>query len=52
MEHEIISNEIHRVIAENLTDLVSIIDRNGMIQYVSPSFKKVLNYDLPLLQKK
>ena len=51
MEHEIKSNEIHRMIAENLTDLVSIINRNGVIQYVNPSFKTVLNYDLPLLQK-
>ena len=39
MEHEIISNEIHRMIAENLTDLVAIINRNGVIQYVTPSFK-------------
>ena len=46
-----VSNEIHRVMAENLTDLVTIIDRNGKIQYVSPSFEKVLHNDLPLLQK-
>jgi diguanylate cyclase (GGDEF)-like protein/PAS domain S-box-containing protein len=45
------SNEIHRMIAENLTDLVSIIDRKGVIHYVSPSFQKVLNYDLPKLEK-
>lgn len=51
LEHETISYDIHRMIAENLTDLVSIINRNGVIQYVTPSFKTVLNYDLPLLQK-
>ena len=51
LNHETISNEIHRMIAENLTDLVSIIDRNGVIQYVSPSFKTVLNYELLLLEK-
>jgi diguanylate cyclase (GGDEF)-like protein/PAS domain S-box-containing protein len=44
------SNEIHRIIAENIIDMVSIIDRNGAIHYVSPSFKTVLNYDLPLLE--
>ena len=47
-KQEITSNEIHRMIVENLTDLVSIIDRNGVIHYVSPSFKSMLNYDLPL----
>ncbi|SDM60013.1 EAL domain-containing protein [Bacillus sp. OK048] len=51
LKQEITSNEIHRMIAENVTDLVSIIDRNGVIHYVSPSFKTVLNYDLPLLEK-
>lgn len=49
--HELKSNEIHQMIAENLMDLVLIIDRNGVIQYVSPSFKTVLDYDLPSLQK-
>ena len=44
------SNEIHRIIAENIIDMVLIIDRNGAIHYVSPSFKTVLNYDLPLLE--
>lgn len=48
---ESINNEIHRMIAENLTDLVLIINRDGIIQYVTPSFKTVLNYDLPSLQK-
>jgi diguanylate cyclase (GGDEF)-like protein/PAS domain S-box-containing protein len=50
-EHLTISNEIHRMIAENLTDLVSIIDRNGDIQFVTPSFKTGLNYDPPKLHK-
>jgi diguanylate cyclase (GGDEF)-like protein/PAS domain S-box-containing protein len=50
-EHLTISNEIHRMIAENLTDLVSIINRNGDIQLVTPSFKTGLNYDPPKLHK-
>ncbi len=40
-KHPSISNEIHRVIADNLTDLVVIIDRNGGIHYTSPSFEKL-----------
>jgi diguanylate cyclase (GGDEF)-like protein/PAS domain S-box-containing protein len=50
-ELESTSNEIYRVIAENLTDLVSIINRTGIIQYATPSFNTVLKYDLPSLQK-
>jgi diguanylate cyclase (GGDEF)-like protein/PAS domain S-box-containing protein len=50
-EHLTIRNEIHRMIAENLTDLVSIINRNGDIQFVTPSFKTGLNYDPPKLHK-
>lgn len=49
-EHETINKEIHRVITDNLTDLVAIIDKNGAIQYVTPSFTTVLNYELSLLQ--
>nr|WP_309101395.1 EAL domain-containing protein [Fredinandcohnia onubensis] len=51
LDNETKSNKINRMIAENLTDLVWIINRNGVIQYVSTSFKSVLNYDLHSLQK-
>jgi diguanylate cyclase (GGDEF)-like protein/PAS domain S-box-containing protein len=51
LEHITIRNEIHRIIAENLTDFVSIINRNGDIQFVTPSFYTGLNYDPPKLQK-
>ncbi|MEH7114315.1 EAL domain-containing protein [Neobacillus niacini] len=50
IENKQLSDEVHRIIAENLSDLVAIIDRNGAIQYVSPLFEKVLNYDLSLLE--
>ncbi|WBL15794.1 EAL domain-containing protein [Sutcliffiella sp. NC1] len=45
------NNDIYRMIAENLTDLVVIINKGGDIQYATPSFNTVLNYDLSLLQK-
>ncbi|RDW19665.1 EAL domain-containing protein [Oceanobacillus chungangensis] len=51
LEHETESNKIHRMIAENLTDFILIINRNGVIQYVNPSLKKVLNGDVPSIQK-
>lgn len=51
MNQEIGNNDIYPMIAENLTDLVVIINRSGVIQYATPSFKTVLNYDLSLLQK-
>ena len=51
VEHEIMSSDIHRMIAENITDLVAIINRNGVIQYVTPSFKNMLNYDLSSCQR-
>ncbi|WP_342430982.1 EAL domain-containing protein [Neobacillus sp. FSL H8-0543] len=51
VENEIKRNEIHRIIAENSTDLFSLIDRNGLIHYVSPSFQTLLDYDLSSIEK-
>ncbi|WP_099157904.1 sensor domain-containing protein [Virgibacillus ndiopensis] len=34
----------YRLIAENTQDLVSIIDKNGIIQYASPSHTTILEY--------
>lgn len=45
------NDDFYRMIAENLTDLVAVINRNGIIQYVTPSFHTMLNYDLSLLQQ-
>ena len=39
------------MIAENLNDLVAIINRNGVIKYVTPSFNTKLNYDLTICQR-
>ncbi|WP_428910778.1 EAL domain-containing protein [Niallia sp. Krafla_26] len=49
-DHEAISSDIHEMIAENITDLVLIMNRSGVIQYATPSFKTMLGYDLSLLQ--
>jgi len=34
----------YRVIAENVHDLIKVLDPNGVIQYASPSHEKVLGY--------
>jgi len=39
-------NEKYRLIAENTTDLISLIEVDGTFQYASPSFEAILNYDL------
>ncbi len=51
LEQEISSNDIHQMIVENITDLIAITNRNGIIQYVTPSFHTVLHYDVTFLQK-
>src|SRR5690606_3023417 len=51
INNETINNDVHKLVTENLTDLVAIINRSGTIQYVNPSFKTVLNDDVSLLQK-
>lgn len=40
------SEEKYRLIADNMTDLISMIDTNGFIKYVSPSYEFVLGYPL------
>nr|WP_106783072.1 bifunctional diguanylate cyclase/phosphodiesterase [Lysinibacillus timonensis] len=40
------SEEKYRLIAENMTDMIAIFDRNLVVLYASPSHKTVLGYDL------
>ena len=42
MEKLTVSEEKYRLIANNMTDLVAIIDANGVVKYASPSSLKVL----------
>ena len=44
------SEEKYRLIAENMTDLVSLIDENGILKYISPSFQPVLGFPIEELQ--
>ena len=45
MEEALIrSEEKYRLIADNMTDLVSIVDANGVFKYVSPSYFPVLGF--------
>lgn len=43
-------NEIYRIITENTTDLFALMDRNGNVMYVSPSFQTVLGYELTTIK--
>jgi len=36
----------YRLIAENSTDLISLLDKNGIVKYTSPSHQAVLGYPL------
>lgn len=38
------SSDFHKLIAENLTDLVVLMDRNGDIKHFTPSLKRMLGY--------
>ncbi|QNK89168.1 PAS domain S-box protein [Sporosarcina sp. resist] len=38
------SEEKYRLIADNMTDLVSIVDANGVFKYVSPSYFPLLGF--------
>ncbi|SOC39665.1 sensor domain-containing protein [Ureibacillus acetophenoni] len=52
LEEEVIkSNENYRLIAENSVNLISLITVEGTVDYVSPSFEKILHYDLQSLEK-
>ncbi|MDR4887840.1 EAL domain-containing protein [Fredinandcohnia sp. QZ13] len=43
-------NEKYRLIAENTTDLISLIEVDGSFQYTSPSFEAILNYDISTIR--
>lgn len=46
------SEEKYRLIAENMTDLVTIVDANGVIVYASPSTTRVLGFPLDYYNRK
>lgn len=46
------TNQIYQLILEKSTELFSLIDRNGMLHYISPSFKNLLEYDITLSNQK
>jgi two-component system, cell cycle sensor histidine kinase and response regulator CckA len=39
------SEEKFRLITENMSDCIALVDTNGTYQYVSPSFRETLGYD-------
>lgn len=39
------SEEIFREITDNITDLIAIIDKRGVYQYVSPSHRAIMGYE-------
>lgn len=45
-------NQIYQLILEKSTELFSLIDRNGMLHYISPSFKNLLEHDITLSNQK
>lgn len=52
LEKEVIkSNENYRLIAENSVNLISLFTIDGTLDYISPSFEKILHYDLQSLEK-
>ena len=46
------SEEKYRLIAENMTDLVIILDNKGVIHYASPSVTPVLGFPLEYFEGK
>ncbi|MCZ8534298.1 PAS domain S-box protein [Psychrobacillus psychrodurans] len=50
LENLVHNEEKYRLIAENMTDLVSVIDENGQTTYVSPSYFTVLGIPLNKLE--
>lgn len=40
------SEETHRLITENMTDLIALLDTDGNLTYVSPSFLRMLGHPL------
>ncbi|WP_257985459.1 EAL domain-containing protein [Bacillus sp. V5-8f] len=41
-----LSEEKYRLIANNMKDLIGMLDENGKVRYVSPSFGRVLGYQV------
>ena len=39
------SDELHRLITENMTDLVTVIDASGVLTYASPSYRGTLGFE-------
>ncbi|QBP42597.1 sensor domain-containing diguanylate cyclase [Paenisporosarcina antarctica] len=46
------SEEKYRLIADNMTDLVAIIDENSIVKYASPSFFTVLGFPVESIEGK
>ena len=44
-EHDITGADWYRTIVENVNDIVTVIDTDGTITYVSPAVTRVLGYD-------
>ena len=49
VEQAITRTDFHQMIAENITDMIAIIDKDGTIHYASPSFESILKEDLHAL---
>lgn len=39
------SEAMYRLIAENMTDFLGTVDINGVVQYASPTYHRILGYD-------
>ncbi len=46
------NQELYSLIVKNSTDLISILDQNGYMVYVSPSHSQALGYDLDSFRKR
>lgn len=38
------SDEIYRIIAENISDVIVVVDNDAIVRYVSPSFMSIVGY--------
>lgn len=53
LEEEVIrSNEKYRLIAENSLNLIALIETDATFNYVSPSFKNILKYNISSLENR
>lgn len=43
LEPELNREDIHQLIADHITDFILLMNQNGVVEYVSPSLKAVLN---------